>query len=189
MVAVVWWSDPLAADPDYARGKGRPKTKDGLRFITRMPDKLWRVWVTFGTDDYGQHYFGDAAYGGKNSALRNALAFRDKLLRENKIPVREYNGNGWCVKHSRNTSGDVGVCLSKKPAENPYYVAWTVRNVVDGQQKNKSWSIKKHGYAGAWLKAAQARSKHTSQPHSNEPPPPPDWVIAWARDRDIDLYA
>lgn len=159
-----------------------------MRFITRMPDGLWRVWVMFGTLDCGQIYFGDAAYGGLNSALRKALKCRDDLIREHNIPLREYAGNGWCAKHAKNTSGEVGIALEKKPAIDPYYVAWAVRNMVDGKQWHRSWSIKKYGYLGAWRLATEARVKHTGQPTSEAPPAPPDWLVKWARERSIDLF-
>ncbi len=158
-----------------------------LRFITRMQDSLWRVWVQFGRLDFGQEYFSDAQYGGMQEAKRAAIERRDALVKAHKIPLRKYEGNGWHAKSSRNKSGQVGISLFLDDPECPTRISWGVRVTISGTQRNIIRSIRKYGYASAWRMVAKIRAKHTGQPISMEPPPAPEWLVSWAAERKLDL--
>lgn len=166
----------------------RPTSRNTRRrFITRMQDDLWRVWVQFRDLDLGQEYFSDAKLGGVKACLKAAIERRDALVKEHKIPLRCYDGNGWCAKDKRNTSGEVGIGLFLDDPEAPTRVSWGARIMVDGAQRNVTRSIRKFGYRGAWRAVAKIRARHTGQPVAQEPPTPPDWLVKWASDRDLDL--
>lgn len=166
----------------------RPKTADTtMRFITRMPDALWRVWITFKDSDFGQQYFSDKTYGGKDHALKAATTYRDRVVRKHKIPLRSYAGSGFCVQHTRSTTGAVGITLSVDSVDDVRRVSWTAKNAVDGRLDQMSRSIRKYGYVGAWRLVARFRQAHTRLPVPKNPPPPPDWLRRWAEVRGFDM--
>lgn len=116
-----------------------PETR--LRFITRMHDPTWRVWIQFGKVDFGQVYFSEREYG---TALKaSAIRYRDQMVRQHKIPLRRYDGNGFCVKNARHKSGEVEIHLSMDRRVNPSKIGWAVRNMVDGKQRVTARSILK----------------------------------------------
>ena len=166
----------------------RPNTPETeLRYITRMPDNLWRVWITYGKKDFEQIYFSDKKYSGKKKALDAAILYRDRVLAEHKIPVRIYTGNGFCVKHKNNKSGEIGITLDVDDRGNPTRVRWTTRNMVNGKQRTFARSIRKYGYIGSWQLVAGIRRAHTKMDVAETPPSPPGWLKRWAKKYNVNL--
>lgn len=141
--------------------------------------------MVFDTFDSGQRYFSDAQFGSTKNALKAAIGYRDLLVKENAIPLRAYDGNGYHIQDKRNTSGTVGICLAKDKAENPGRVSWQCRIMVNGKQKGISFSIRKFGYAGAWKRAYLLRSQHLGSNAKAIPPEPPDWLVIWMHNHGI----
>ena len=159
-----------------------------LRYITRHPDKTWRVWVTYKDFDSEQLYFSFREYGGEAEALAAATSCRDKILKEQGIRLRKYDGNGYCVKHVRCTSGQVGIRCQVQYRKNRNPTAdWTAKIQMDGVQKHRAWSIKRYGYVNAWKQAVAYRCAHTGEPIPTAPPPVPEAVLDWAKEFDIDI--
>ncbi len=166
----------------------RPNTTDTeLRYIIRMPDKLWRVWITFNGKDFGQMYFSDKEYGNKDASLTAAIAYRDKVITTNKIPLRIYAGNGFCVRHKNNKSGVVGILLAVDNHDDPRRVHWQAKIMVDGNQRKTSQSVRQYGYVGAWQLVAAIRENHTQIPVPKKPPAPPAWLRLWAAERGVSM--
>ena len=162
------------------------KTDPRMRYITRMPDNAWRVWITYGDDDFGQVYFSDREHGSKSAALAAAQGYRNAVIAENEIPLRVYDGNGYYVQHSRNTSGMIGVMLCADNPDKPTRVNWTTTIMRDGKETRRAFSIRKHGYRNAYQMAASVRAKHTGQPIPSVPVPPP-WLATWAESYGVNL--
>lgn len=159
-----------------------------MRFITRMADPLWRVWVTFGDLTSGQRYFSDGQFGGSDQALAAAIEFRDKFLAKWKIALRVYNGNGYTVKHSKNTTGAVGITFKIDRRRSPLRMGWEARNMVDGKQMVFGRSIRTHGYEQAWAMVAKVRQAHTGIKVPHKPPPPTQEILDWANSNGYDLF-
>ena len=157
----------------------RPNNSDiKLRFINRHVDNSWRVWVNRHDIDCGQEYFYDSIYGSKGKSLKAAIKKRDELIKLHNIKLRVYDGSGYCLIHSKNTSGMVGVSLSKmEKASGSISIFWSARVQIDGKQKNKCWSIKKYGYVAAWRHAVAFRCSFTDEPIIKNPPLPPEWLL------------
>lgn len=167
----------------------RPVSADtSHRFITRAAYAAWRVWVQFGDIDLGQLYVSDQEFGGKTESLRKAIKLRDTLVKKHGIPLRTYDGNGFHAKHKNNKSGVCGINLSVTHADTDYMrVSWRTASTINGERIILSKSIKRYGYIGAWRLIAQERERHTGLKAPRMPPKPPEWLIAWAAERNIVL--
>lgn len=160
----------------------RPNKQDTrTRFITRMHDPLWRVWVQFGEMDFGVTYFSDRGYGSKLLSLKAAMRHRDSLVAQHNIPLRVYAGNGFCVRNKNSTSGVVGITLTVDDRDNPTKVNWSVRSMRNGKQRHVARSILKYGYEEAWRLVAEIRREHTQQPVPIDPPRRPKWLVEWMK--------
>jgi hypothetical protein len=167
---------------------GRPTTSDvQMRFISRAQDRLWRVWVVFGDFDSSQVYFSDKQYGSEQRALKAAIAYRDALVRRNKILMRVYAGNGFNMKHSRNTTGTVGIQLHMDTRTDPLRASWRSAIMREGRQVPMSRSIRRYGYVGAWQLVAAYRQAHTGQKTPLLPPEPTDELRQWAAQTGVAL--
>lgn len=150
----------------------KEKSIDEFRNITRMeyPRKGrgygatvgWWVRVMRGSKMYSK-LFSDGKYGGKEKALKKAKKYRDKITEEHHSLLRK---GYYTFKSDRNTSGIVGVHrgfkVKKKPSGREYtYYVWIATWVepVTGKIKNRSFSISKHGEAGALKLALEAREE------------------------------
>ena len=69
----------------------------------------------------------------------------------------------------------VGVSLISNNGQICWEAIWSVA----GHRKRKYWSIRKHGYAGAWALAVEERARHDGLPTPDAPPPMPEWVKQW----------
>jgi len=155
-------------------------------YITRHQDARWRVWVQFDEIDSGSVYFSDVQYGSSDLALEVAVAYRDKFAAEHNIPLRVYDGNGYCIRDSRSKSGLVGVSLRRNPRKNPKSVCWSAQIWRNGKASYKSFALRVYGYSAAYLEAARIRVAITGQtiPHV---PAPPLWLVAWAESHGVNL--
>ena len=79
----------------------------------------------------------------------------------------------------RGTFGHIGVNLVCPLQNGKRYMVWKAEWSIAGQSKNKSWSLHKYGYEGAWRLAAEERARHDGLPSPTEPPPMPRWVREW----------
>lgn len=159
----------------------RPNDSDThTRFITRMPDRLWRVAVEFGDLALPVVYISDKVHGGKDAALAKAIALRDRLVKTHKIPLRTYDGNGWQVSRATNTSGQVGVFLEATERAGTQVRNWTYLYQQDGKSRRLRLSIRKHGYVAAWQRLADERAKRTGHPSNPIPPNPTAELKEWA---------
>lgn len=169
--------------------KGRPTSSDtSMRFITRMQDALWRVWIVFGTFDSGQIYFSDKQYGSRDKACQAAKKHRDKLVKKHNIPLRIYDGNGFNISHSKNTSGTVGIGLQIDRRRDPASISWRSTTMINGRQSPVARSIRRYGYTQAWQMVAKIREQHTGIRVSKTPPPPTPELLEWAAQTGFDLY-
>lgn len=159
-----------------------------MRYITCHPDRSWRVWVTYKDFDSGQCYFSYREHGGQEKALTAAKKHRDAILKEQGIRLRKYDGNGYCVKHCKSTSNQVGVsCNINKRKNGQICVSWIAKIQVDGTTKGRGWSVRRYGYTEAWKRAVALRCAHTREPIPTTPPPVPERVRAWAEEFNINL--
>lgn len=141
-----------------ARKRPTTSTRRDHRLVIRIAEAppRWRVQVMRSGRVYTKD-FTDAAHGGKDAALRKALALRDRLL--SRLPVRS------AIKSysSRNKTGVVGVHMrevrhrSGAPAR--YYCATWVKA---GRRFTRSFSVAELGEAKARALAIEAR-RHAIQ--------------------------
>lgn len=124
-----------------------------LRYITRLDYKRSRgYWVRYKQrSPIGvQKFFSDSKFGGARGALRNAIAFRDALLKKN--PNERYGmlPNPGTLKVYWKTQG-------------PWqYRVWGAEiQIASNERLKRSWSVSKYGEevakkkAESWLKAQQ----------------------------------
>ena len=80
-----------------------------------------------------------------------------------------------------NTSGRTGVFLVRRSSRAGWkmFVGWAATWHSAGKPHTKQWSVRKHGYAGAWRLAVEERARHDNLPSPTEPPPMPRWVEEW----------
>ena len=129
-----------------------------------------------------QRLFSDSTHGhSADRALCAARAWRDARMALLGISPNRRDGNGYNRISKANTSGRIGVQLGRiKAADGTIrYAAWVASVMEDGRQKRQRWSIRKYGYVGAWRLATAARGRHDGLPSPEQPPPMPDWVVAW----------
>jgi len=134
------------------------------KYITRIDHKSthgWYVrWSTCGIwkKDMQSKFFSDSKYSGKRKALLAAKKFRnakykslgqgDLLDRKIKIKVR---------RHSKNTSGIIGVRRSSYKRDNKIYEEWAAHGCKNYELWRKAFSIAKHGERGAFILACRSR--------------------------------
>lgn len=130
------------------------KPKDFL--ITRHDHNFFHGWVvsTMRRGRRWQKYFNDKPHG-RAASLRQARAFRDRLLEQLPPPTRVHK------RSRRNTTGIVGVSLSRERTRQGtilerYNTSWTA---ADGRKRKVSFSVAKYGRAKARRFAVEARKK------------------------------
>ncbi|MBU2838370.1 AP2 domain-containing protein [Acidithiobacillus thiooxidans] len=154
--------------------------------ITRSKHKKGNGWLVRlylpgeNKQPVAQHYFADKKHGGTDKALELAKVWRDEKTLEHGVAPRKRDGNGYFLKYNRGNevSGIIGVNLIFSKNEHGGFrnLAWQARFMVNGKQKNKSYSIFKYGYETAWRLAAMERSRHDGQPIPEKAPDKPDWI-------------
>ncbi|MBU2740020.1 hypothetical protein [Acidithiobacillus concretivorus] len=155
-------------------GITRSKQKSGNGWLVRLylPGENKRP--------VAQRYFADKKHGGTDKALEVAKVWRDEKMREHTVAPRKRDGSGYFLKYNRRNavSGRIGINLVsyKNPDGSFRNLSWQARFMVDGKQKNKSYSILKYGYETAWRMAAMERSRHDGQPMPESAPDMPDWM-------------
>lgn len=166
----------------------RPTSPDtSMRFITRMPGRLWRVAVAFGTFQPAAVYFSDRHYGGEQAARAAAIAHRDHLVKKHKIPLRAYDGNGWQVARVTSPTNQVGLCLEVRDVHGTTVANWTYLFQKDGRQRRIRLSVRQHGYVTAWQRLGRLRQQRTGQPSNPLPPNPSRQLRQWAQRYDVSL--
>jgi hypothetical protein len=152
------------------------------KYITRMPDPLWRVWVKIGNIDLGQQYFSDKQCGSMALSWIAAVEYRDKIMKQHKLKLRTYSGDGFYTTTRTNAYSPVpGIGLMVDDIQKPSKINWCCRNMVGGVQTRRAFSIRKYGYQGAWELAAALRAAHTDLTIPKKAPTPPDWLAEWLR--------
>lgn len=170
----------------------RLKAPPELRHITRVEGKkshAWRVLYVKGLASPIQTYFTDAAYGGKDAALAEAIRFRDQVLKLHHPPAPPPGTRARRnLRFKEKGEPFVGISLSKQIRQNGSVAyAWQAKAVEDGRHVHRSWSIRAHGYTRGFLNASRFRHELTGQPLCMVPPPPPDELLQWARSNGISL--
>ncbi len=150
-----------------------------MRFITRIDGAsghhYW-VRIEYGGERLASRVFSDSRHGGTQEAYRAVKAYRDRMVRKYKIPIRIYRGNGYYVRHARSSSGVCGVSFYVQTKDNGRsYLFWQASYVASGVQHHRRFSVKRHGYVEAFLFACRVRFKATGRtmPDNISPPPPP----------------
>lgn len=136
------------------------------KYITRMDYENvcgWSVrWSSSGIweNDTTSKLFSDSKYGGKRRALNAAKKFRDEKYKSLKKEELLNNKLKRIVRrHSRNTSGIIGVRNSYTIRGNYIYEEWTAFGYKDGKHWRKAYSINKYGDKGAFILACRARHR------------------------------
>lgn len=91
------------------------------------------------------------------------------------------NTRGPRKRFATSKSGTPGVCLIRDNPLAPRNVRWSTYVLEDGKRRQKSFSIRQFGYAGAWRAAARLRAEQTGFKVPMRPPAPPEWLKKWAR--------
>ena len=119
----------------------------------------WHWSVAFGRAGKGyRRTFADIKHGGSAAARKAALAWRDKQLSKlAALTIVEF-----CQQQrSNNTSGVPGVHFLR-PKRQPLGI-WQAKIKLEGKARHKSFSVLKHGHAGAFKKAVAARKDLLAQ--------------------------
>lgn len=84
-------------------------------------------------------------------------------------------------------SGTPGICLVRDNPREPRSVSWSTYTLEDGRRRQKSFAIRRFGYAGAWRRAAKLRAMETGFKVPMKPPAAPGWLKKWAKRNCIEL--
>ncbi|MEW6729624.1 MAG: AP2 domain-containing protein [Pseudomonadota bacterium] len=152
------------------------KSPEDLLHITRN-GKTWmvRIWDSR-IQGYHAANVNDADYGpvSPETSLREAQAWRDKTIAQHGIQTT-HDRNGAYAVYSLNASGVVGVSLEYDRRGRP--AAWRAyRGSVDDGDRER-FSIRRHGYEGAFCLAVQARHRMMGLPAPEPMPDPPRMVV------------
>lgn len=90
-------------------------------------------------------------------------------------------GGGARQKFAASKSGVPGICLTKGN------VSWASYEQQGKRRKQRSFSIRKYGYSGAWRRAAKVRAEQTGLKITMNPPAPPEWLRKWAKAQKLIL--
>lgn len=162
----------------------------GLTYITRMDHGNthgWWVRVYKDSKPVESKLFSDGVHGSKAKAKVMAQEHRDKVVKKNKIvPVHLRKTREHSVDR-RSTSGMVGVTLSVADKAGSLRVHWSARFMEKGRQRNVSFSVRKYGYEGAFMKAVRTRCNaiEISLPRGLKPPTPSREVQKWMKSEAI----
>ena len=119
------------------------------KFITRVKNG-WQVRIKNPEGNQDSQWFADSAYGGKDKALKRAVRYRDKLLKQYKISLE--HGRPVPRQTSNKTkTGIIGVTCFDGIWKAHYF------NKVAKKQENKQFSISKHGECEAFQLACKYR--------------------------------
>jgi len=145
---------------------GMKKMWNSKKFITRMDfDKThgWNVrWSTCGIwkKNMQSKLFSDSKYGGKRKALLAAKKFRNAKYKS--LGLEELLDKRIKTKvrrHSKNTSGIIGVRRNSYKRDNKIYEEWTAHGCKNYEPWRKAFSIDKYGERGAFILACRTRYK------------------------------
>lgn len=145
--------------------QSHPKEKG----ISRLDAGSTHGWFVRGYRN-GQTYsrlFSDRKHGGREEALDQARAYRDKLWNKLDELPRQPRRRRLVLRDSRNSTGVLGVCRTKKKTPNGtinecYSVTWRPE---PGKQKCTSFSIRKYGEERAFEMAVEHRRKMLEEIH------------------------
>lgn len=161
-----------------------------MRYVTRLAAaRSWRVLFTRGLKTPIRVYFGDAAYGGTEAALVEAKRFRDQVIAIHLPATAQKPRAGVSRNHQfRDKPSELVGVSFRKELRCGRYVAylWEARVSINGHQAHRSWSVRKHGYTGAFELACAYRRSMTGQPAGTMPDPPKDFVL-WAKVNNVPL--
>lgn len=156
-----------------------------LRYISRLdtPEThAWRVQYVRGLSKPIQEYFTDAALGGKDAALQAAIRFRDAVVAAHAPPPPP----PWAKARRNLKFGDkpeefVGISLvADARTGRKFCYCWSAQIHLEGKIVRRRWSIRAHGYVGAFRLASKFRNEMTGQPFCETPPAAPDEFWEWA---------
>jgi hypothetical protein len=118
-----------------------------LRYITRFDytgTHGYQVRYKQRSAHAAQRFFADAKLGGKRAALRQAIAFRDALLKAN--PNDRYG-------QTPNTGTLKAIWRTQGPWQ---YLVWTAEiQIAPNKRLKRFWSVMKYGEHGAKRRASE----------------------------------
>jgi hypothetical protein len=142
----------------------------------------WNVRVYVRSRPVEPKLFSDGVHGGKQRAHAAARRYRDQLLKKYHIAPTGQRGVGYHEIDPRNRSGVVGVSLQKtRRASGRVHFNWSARYMMDGKQRNQTFSIQQYGYTRAFNLAVRCRYENTGRqpPRRSKPPSPSAEVRRW----------
>ena len=116
----------------------------------------WQVRFQRQGTKYGK-FFADRSYGGRTSALKQAIEWRDQLLKQlsGSQTVRRHQ-----VRSPRNNSGVVGVSKVTVRANGAEYCFWQATwTEGGGVRKAVKFSVRRYGEKEAFRLAVEARRR------------------------------
>jgi hypothetical protein len=129
------------------------------KYILSVDNKYWRVKVRIDTETKNK-CFSFAKYNSKENALKEAVIWRDKILKQHNLLDRlDYKKSPNFFQHY----GDhpvIGISLTYVIENNRYRYNWTARYQQDNKIVKKSFSVNKYGTKKAFLKACEFRFQH-----------------------------
>lgn len=129
--------------------------------------------------------FSDGVYGGSKQALNAAIAYSKEYYKTHTVRTVFYHTRS---KKSKTTRVGLSLCC-KKDGVHLLAVGWLASLMIDNQQRKSYFSIIKWGYKGAYTLARNARLTYTHDETTPiDPPPPPNWLISFLKDRHIKIH-
>lgn len=101
-------------------------------------------------------FFSDLRHGGKEASRLAAEEFRAQMLATEHVTALPVSKS----KHSRNTTGIVGIAWQQDKRRAEDDGAWLCYWSEGGKQRKMSFGVMKYGFLGAWEMALQARMSH-----------------------------
>ena len=140
-----------------------PTPDSSTKGISRIDSGSTHGWFVRGYRN-GQTYsrlFSDRKFGGSESALAEAMEYRDKLANHLEKVPRQPRARRLVVRDPRNSTGVIGVCRTSKKGPDGtlnecFSVSWRPE---PGKQKCTSFSIRRYGEEKAFELAVALRMK------------------------------
>jgi len=130
------------------------------KYILRVDNKYWRVKVRVGQEYYNR-CFAFIKYGDEETALKQAVTWRDRILKKYGLIDRLMYKKSPHRFKNHPFGPVIGVYLNYNPSTDRWN--WIARYSVNEKEVKKYFSVSKYGSHDAFRMACKTRYKHVGK--------------------------